>query len=94
MGTQENGSKEMRLSLGGNNKYKRMDSQMTNDDTFGEDYDSVSHQRQMERRKTTRKYVFACSVFASLNNVLLGYGNVILFLCSVFMSQFSHLIST
>ncbi|KAK4386076.1 putative polyol transporter 4, partial [Sesamum angolense] len=28
---------------------------------------------QLERRRTTRRYVFACSVFASLNNVLLGY---------------------
>ena len=27
-----------------------------------------------ERRRSSTRYVFACSVFASLNSVLLGYG--------------------
>ncbi|XP_071907093.1 probable polyol transporter 4 isoform X1 [Coffea arabica] len=57
------------LPLGTKNKYKRMDSQLTD----GGDDDS-HHQAELEnRRKTTRKFVFACAVFASLNNVLLGY---------------------
>ncbi|KAL3353102.1 hypothetical protein AABB24_020875 [Solanum stoloniferum] len=66
-GVQENGHGEMGLSdfpLGSKNKYKRMDSDFTDDDD----------QYQLERRKkSTRKYVFGCAVFASLNNVLLGY---------------------
>ncbi|KAK6120651.1 hypothetical protein DH2020_045601 [Rehmannia glutinosa] len=71
---QENGNTEMGLPLGAKNKYTRMDSQPTHDDDgFGEDYDASQHYHQMERRNTTRKYVFACSVFASLNSVLLGY---------------------
>lgn len=66
-GVQENGHGEMGMSdfpLGSKNKYKRMDSDFTDDDD----------QYQLERRKkSTRKYVFGCAVFASLNNVLLGY---------------------
>lgn len=66
-GVQENGHGEMGMSdfpLGSKNKYKRMDSEFTDDDD----------QYQLERRKkSTRKYVFGCAVFASLNNVLLGY---------------------
>ncbi|KAK4484435.1 hypothetical protein RD792_007016 [Penstemon davidsonii] len=67
---QENGNTEMGLSLGSKNKYTRMDSQPTD---FDDDYDAQKHHLQLERSKTTRKYVFACSVFASLNSVLLGY---------------------
>ncbi|XP_059277009.1 probable polyol transporter 4 [Lycium ferocissimum] len=65
-GVQENGHGEMVLSdfpLGSKNKYKRMDSQ------YDEDDDPSQH----HRKKSTRKYVFGCAIFASLNNVLLGY---------------------
>ena len=63
------------LPLGTKNKYKRMDSQLTD----GGD-DDLHHQAELEnRRKTTRKFVFACAVFASLNNVLLGYGKISVF---------------
>ncbi|KAL0285936.1 UNVERIFIED_CONTAM: putative polyol transporter 4 [Sesamum angustifolium] len=72
MGVQENGNTEMGMSLGAKNKYRRMDSQVTHDDGFDDDYDASRHSHQLERRRTTRRYVFACSVFASLNNVL-GY---------------------
>ncbi|XP_060209521.1 probable polyol transporter 4 [Lycium barbarum] len=61
-GVQENGHGEMVLSdfpLGSKNKYKRMDSEYAEDDD--------------PSQKSTRKYVFGCAVFASLNNVLLGY---------------------
>lgn len=72
MGFQENGNGEMGLSgipLGVKNKYKRMNSELP------EDNDDVLHQQQVdERRSSTRKYVLACAIFASLNNVLLGYG--------------------
>ncbi|KAJ1434563.1 Sugar/inositol transporter [Sesbania bispinosa] len=68
MGFQEHGNGEVGFSgipLGAKNKYKRMNSELP------EDYDDVLHQEA--RRITTRKYVTACAIFASLNNVLLGY---------------------
>lgn len=72
MGVQENGNGEMGFSgipLGTKNKYRRMDSELS------EASDDASHHRHQEgRSKNTRKYVFACAVFASLNSVLLGYG--------------------
>ncbi|KAJ9549232.1 hypothetical protein OSB04_021775 [Centaurea solstitialis] len=75
MGVQENGSGggDMGISgvpLGSKNKYRRMDSELSDDD----DLEVVPYkQTQQERSSSTRKYVFACAVFASLNNVLLGY---------------------
>ncbi|KAI7740980.1 hypothetical protein M8C21_006891 [Ambrosia artemisiifolia] len=77
MGVQENGSGDLGLSsvpLGSKNKYRRMDSELTD---YGDDDDDLEvvpyKQTQQERSSSTRKYVFACAVFASLNNVLLGY---------------------
>ena len=74
MGFQENGNGEMGLEmagipLGAKNKYKRMNSELNEDND-----DVLSQQQQEERRNSTRKYVLACAIFASLNNVLLGYG--------------------
>ncbi|KAJ1410691.1 Sugar/inositol transporter [Sesbania bispinosa] len=68
MGFQQHGNGQVGFSgipLGAKNKYKRMNSELP------EDYDDVLHQEA--RRNTTRKYVTACAIFASLNNVLLGY---------------------
>lgn len=66
-GVQENGNLEMGvgigMALGVKNKYRRMD-------FHDEDED---HLQMEKRRKDRRNYVFACSVFASLNSVLLGY---------------------
>ncbi|KAL4364086.1 hypothetical protein GQ457_04G005520 [Hibiscus cannabinus] len=70
VGAHENGKGEMDLSLGKKNKYKRMDSELSDD--FDDDAIHHHHQ-QLERKKSTRKYVLACAIFASLNNVLLGY---------------------
>ncbi|XP_030931333.1 probable polyol transporter 4 [Quercus lobata] len=71
VGVQENGNVEMGLSslpLGSKNKYRRMNSELS------EDNDDASHQQHQEDRTNgTRKYVLACAVFASLNSVLLGY---------------------
>ncbi|THG10102.1 hypothetical protein TEA_012768 [Camellia sinensis var. sinensis] len=70
VGLQENGNREMGLSgfpLGAKNKYRRMDSELTEDD------DSL-HLQQQQRNRNTKKYVLACAIFASLNSVLLGYG--------------------
>ncbi|XP_059660958.1 probable polyol transporter 4 [Cornus florida] len=74
MGIQENGSGEMGLSgvsLGSKNKYKRMDSELTEDG--GDDSSQHHHEQKRSRSNSTKKYVFACAVFASLNSVLLGY---------------------
>ncbi|XP_076933590.1 putative polyol transporter 4 [Bidens hawaiensis] len=73
MGVQETGSGDLGMSgvpLGSKNKYRRMDSEFNDDD----DLEVAPYkQTQQERSSSTRKYVFACAVFASLNNVLLGY---------------------
>ncbi|CAH1443487.1 unnamed protein product [Lactuca virosa] len=69
MGVQETGNDE---NKGTKNKYRRMDSELT--DYGNNDPEVVQYnQTQRQRSKRTRKYVFACAVFASLNNVLLGY---------------------
>ncbi|CAI9299535.1 unnamed protein product [Lactuca saligna] len=69
MGVQETGDDE---NKGTKNKYRRMDSELT--DYGNNDPEVVQYnQTQRQRSKRTRKYVFACAVFASLNNVLLGY---------------------
>lgn len=74
VGVQENGKGEMGLPLGTKNKYKRMDSEAT------EDFDDASHHHHLEdRSRSTRKYVLACAIFASLNSVLLGYGKLFSF---------------
>ncbi|XAR66438.1 hypothetical protein NMG60_11012673 [Bertholletia excelsa] len=61
MGSQDHGK-------GSKRKYKRVHS-----DTMEEDDVSDFSVHQAERSSKTRKYVLACSVFASLNSVLLGY---------------------
>jgi len=69
MGFQQHGNRELGLSaiaLGSKNEYKRMHSELPEGD------DDVLQQEA--RRNSTRKYVIACATFASLNNVLLGYG--------------------
>lgn len=70
IGGQENGNTEMGLSgisLGNKNKYQRMDSELNDHD------DPLQKKARLDRGSSTRKYVLACAVFASLNNVLLGY---------------------
>ncbi|KAI3965504.1 hypothetical protein MKW92_016582 [Papaver armeniacum] len=53
------------------NKYQKMDKDEEFDDELE---DSMIKLRQQHTRSSdTRKYVFACAVFASLNSVLLGY---------------------
>ncbi|XP_057954559.1 probable polyol transporter 4 [Malania oleifera] len=73
VGLQENGNGELGLSgvsLGSKNKYRRMDSEVTED---GGDDDSRHHHQQQNGSSSTMKFVFASAVFASLNSVLLGY---------------------
>nr|AAD20917.1 putative sugar transporter [Arabidopsis thaliana] len=52
------------------NKYQRMDSDAE---------ESQNHREAEARNSRTRKYVMACAFFASLNNVLLGYGRFYLY---------------
>ncbi|KAI3983389.1 hypothetical protein MKX01_013456 [Papaver californicum] len=65
---EENGSDVVASKM---NKYQRMDK----DDEFDDELeDAMMKLRQQHTRSSdTRKYVFACAVFASLNSVLLGY---------------------
>ncbi|KAK4765128.1 hypothetical protein SAY86_026218 [Trapa natans] len=57
--------------LGRKNKYRRMDiSEPAADDDFD---DVLNHHPGFDKGRNTRKYVFLCAVFASLNSVLLGY---------------------
>ncbi|XP_054799963.1 probable polyol transporter 4 isoform X1 [Prosopis cineraria] len=58
----ENGLSE--ISLGSQNKYRRMDSVVA---------DEEEDEASLIRGSNTRKYIMLCAVFASLNSVLLGY---------------------
>ena len=64
-----NGGSVSEFQLGNKNKYKRMES----DDATEED---INHD--------SRKFVFACAIFASLNSVLLGYGSFFFFFWLLF----------
>lgn len=65
-----NGNGLPRLSrLGEKVKYRRVDAEVNEEEAEGE----VSATGR-SRGAQSRRYVFACAVFASLNNVLLGYG--------------------
>ncbi|RDY02924.1 putative polyol transporter 4, partial [Mucuna pruriens] len=64
VGVQENGNGDgiHEIPLGTKTKYTRMTSDPVEDD-----------EALQNRRGETKKYIFACAVFASLNSVLLGY---------------------
>lgn len=89
-GAPRNGNGELSLSgipVGSKIKYQRMDSTSTKDSD-----DASHHNHQEDRSRRTRKYVFVCAVFASLNNALLGYGmlfSVLYGLSLMFVSSLS-----
>lgn len=56
----------------GKGKYRRMDEELVHEGE--EEAAGISPRGVASRKASTRKYVFACAVFASLNSVLLGYG--------------------
>jgi len=56
--------------MGRKSRYVRMDDVLPPEQE-GEEDGGV----RVRERQSSRRYVFACSVFASLNSVLLGYGN-------------------
>ena len=71
VGGEENGNGEGmvgKIHMGSKNKYKRMDSDATEEDLalYSEGITNKNH--------NTKKFVFLCAIFASLNSVLLGYG--------------------
>ncbi|GLT86927.1 hypothetical protein SLE2022_050340 [Rubroshorea leprosula] len=67
-GIPESSSPEMAVSPVSKSKYRRVDPK------FSEDLgDALNHPLWVERSRITRKYVLACAIFASLNNVLVGY---------------------
>lgn len=53
------------------NKYQRMGLREEE-----EEEDDDLEVRWMQRRTDTKKYVYACALFASLNSILLGYGEL------------------
>lgn len=67
VGVQENGNGNgegiSEIPLGAKTKYIKMSSDPVEDD-----------EGLQNKRYETKKYIFACAVFASLNSVLLGYG--------------------
>ncbi|XP_057525615.1 probable polyol transporter 4 [Amaranthus tricolor] len=55
------------IEMGSKNKYKRMDSEL------GEDDNESLNVQGKDIANSTRRYVMACAFFASVNSVLLGY---------------------
>lgn len=55
--------------MGLKSNYERMDSRE-------EEEDEDLEVKWMQRRRDTKKYVYACALFASLNSILLGYGEL------------------
>lgn len=56
------------IEMGSKNNYKRMDSEL------GEDDNESLNVQGKDIANSTRRYVMACAFFASVNSVLLGYG--------------------
>ena len=86
VGGEENGNGERagEVHIGSKNKYKRMDS-----DFVEEDLALYSDGMEMTRKNSnSKKFVFLCAIFASLNSVLLGYGLSFLFVTFSIWSNF------
>jgi hypothetical protein len=71
-GGRANGLPTLPDFMGRKSKYVRMDDVLPPEQE-GDDGGGV--RVRVRERQSSRRYVFACSVFASLNSVLLGYGN-------------------
>ena len=64
------GSGISKLLPSGKERYMRVD----------EDLARASDENETGRKSSTKKFVFACAIFASLNSILLGYGESLLFI--------------
>lgn len=73
MGSDENETGLSGVPLGIKNKYSEL-TKVDFDDDDGANDDASHHHHQQKRSASTKKYVLACAIFASLNSVLLGYG--------------------
>ncbi|KAG8043942.1 hypothetical protein GUJ93_ZPchr0458g22545 [Zizania palustris] len=76
--------------LGGKSKYVRMDDVLPQEQ--GEDGGGGGGVGvRVRRSRSSRRYVFACSVFASLNSVLLGYDVGVMSGCILFIQKDLHI---
>ncbi|GLU06466.1 hypothetical protein SLE2022_234990 [Rubroshorea leprosula] len=84
VGIPENGIGGMTLSLWTKNKNRRMDSELLED--LG---DALIHNHRVERKRKriTGKYVIACTIFACLNHILLGYDIGVMSGAIIFMQE-------
>lgn len=68
----------------GDSEYRRVEPEEE------EELDEAEWARRAEvgsrRRKTAERYVFTCALFASLNAILLGYGQLSSLLSSIYVS--------
>ncbi|XP_030972124.1 probable polyol transporter 4 [Quercus robur] len=71
VGGEENGNGERvgEVHIGSKNKYKRMDSDFVEEDLALNSDGMV----MTKKNSNSKKFVFLCAIFASLNSVLLGY---------------------
>ncbi|XP_010935630.1 probable polyol transporter 4 [Elaeis guineensis] len=72
--------------MGGKGKYMRMDAGVNEEEMEGEVLETGR-----SRGSESRRYVFACAVFASLNNVLLGYDVGVMSGCILFIQKDLHI---
>lgn len=71
--------------LGRKSKYVRMD------DVLPQEHEEDGGGVRVRRSQSSRGYVFACSVFASLNSVLLGYDVGVMSGCILFIQKDLHI---
>ncbi|KAJ3692950.1 hypothetical protein LUZ60_012045 [Juncus effusus] len=71
-------------------KYFRMDAQIP-EERMGEAGDGGIEGSSSARIKESKRYVFACAVFASLNSVLLGYDVGVMSGCIIFIQKDLHI---
>ncbi|TVU16615.1 hypothetical protein EJB05_40188, partial [Eragrostis curvula] len=71
--------------FGGKSRYARMD------DVLPQDQEEDGGGVRVRGSGSSRRYVFACSVFASLNHVLLGYDIGVMSGCVIFIEKDLHI---
>ncbi|TKW23872.1 hypothetical protein SEVIR_3G015500v4 [Setaria viridis] len=85
-GSGANGLPTLPDFMGRKSKYVRMDDVLPPEQE-GDDGGGV----RVRERQSSRRYVFACSVFASLNSVLLGYDVGVMSGCILFIQRDLHI---
>ncbi|XP_020115093.1 probable polyol transporter 4 [Ananas comosus] len=78
--------------LGGKGKYRRMDAPIAEEEEeIDEGGGGAGAMAKGMRTSESRRYVFACAVFASLNSVLLGYDVGVMSGCILFIQRDLHI---